>query len=474
MTKHYSKNPRQITKKQDAALLASLDELGDLGGIVHDLDSDQIIGGNQRSRLFSVIGKTADELKAAGQLVIVRELPAPDRQGTVTEGYLVWKDARYAYRAVRWTPEQCEAANLRANMLGGAWDWDALAGFDASVLLASGFEQETLRDWKRDVTGLAALIESTKPEPVDAEPQISLAEQLQEKWQVRTGDIWTLDSGKGAVHRLACGDCTDSATVARVMGGEKAEIIFTSPPYADMRDYTGGDLSTQNLANFIPTWCEYANFQVVNLGIKRDGGEVKEYWNDYIAAARGCDLKLLSWNVWDKGRATSIATQSAMFALEHEFIFVFGVSDKTLNRTIEKSIESSKRLKYARRDSGGRKVRSVRQANGEFRDSVIGNEYQFKNMPSIVQCFPQMARDITTSHPAPFPVELPEIYIDAMTNMVEIVVDPFSGSGTTIIACENLSRHCRAIEISPAYCAVTLQRFQDATGATPTILERLP
>jgi len=53
----------------------------------------------------------------------------------------------------------------------------------------------------------------------------------------------------------------------------------------------------------------------------------------------------------------------------------------------------------------------------------------------------------------------------------EVIYEPFSGSGTTIIACENLGRRCRAVEISPAYVAVALQRFYDHCGKLPVLLE---
>ena len=51
------------------------------------------------------------------------------------------------------------------------------------------------------------------------------------------------------------------------------------------------------------------------------------------------------------------------------------------------------------------------------------------------------------------------------------MLDPFAGSGTTLIACENLGRRCRAVEISPGYVAVTLERWAEHTGQTPTLLE---
>ena len=134
--KLYHKNPRQITDKQFKDLDGSLLRLGDLGGIVHDLNSDEIIGGNQRSRVFD-INKCAVE--------IVQQFDAPDEQGTVALGFVVWKGKRYAYRQVRWDAKQCEEANIRANKAGGGWDFDTLANeFELDELLEWGFDKKEL------------------------------------------------------------------------------------------------------------------------------------------------------------------------------------------------------------------------------------------------------------------------------------------------------------------------------------------
>ena len=76
------------------------------------------------------------------------------------------------------------------------------------------------------------------------------------------------------------------------------------------------------------------------------------------------------------------------------------------------------------------------------------------------------------AHPVPKTLEAWQVFLEAFTTEGSLVYEPFGGSGTTLIACERLGRRCRAIEISPAYCAVTLQRYQDATGKTPILIER--
>jgi hypothetical protein len=134
MPKQYHKNPRQITKKQDADLEKSLKKFGDLSGIVHNLETDEVIGGNQRSRLF-------DFFRGNCEIVLTEEYDKPDEQGTVAFGYLIWNDKKYSYRQVRWDEKTAEEANIRANKAGGTWDFDILSDqWELPDLLEYGFE----------------------------------------------------------------------------------------------------------------------------------------------------------------------------------------------------------------------------------------------------------------------------------------------------------------------------------------------
>jgi len=148
----YHKNPRQITGKQYDDLAKWLLEFGDLSGIVHDLNSDEIISGNQRGRVFDI-----NEC----EIVKVQEFDEPDAQGTVALGYVLWEGNRYGYRAVRWTERQCEQANVVANRAGGEWDFDILGNqFEIPDLLDWGFTEFELGlgaenvDWAGALDGL--------------------------------------------------------------------------------------------------------------------------------------------------------------------------------------------------------------------------------------------------------------------------------------------------------------------------------
>ena len=163
--KPYHKNPRQITKKKFERLNDTLARLGDLGGIVHNLETDEIIGGNQRMQVFQ-----------DGKVEIADTLPEPDDQGTIAQGFIVWKGHRFAYRQVRWDEKTAAEANIAANIGAGDWDWDVIANeWSFPDLVAWGMSEDVLRDWKRDVTALDMMLKSEQGEPVDAEPRRTLA-----------------------------------------------------------------------------------------------------------------------------------------------------------------------------------------------------------------------------------------------------------------------------------------------------------
>ena len=267
----------------------------------------------------------------------------------------------------------------------------------------------------------------------------------------KLGDIWQLGR-----HRLMCGSSTDENDVAKLMNGKSAKILFTSPPYSDMREYNGGkDLSVNNIARFIPTYRAYTDYQCVNLGLQRKEHEIYPYWDEYISIAKDCGYKLMAWNVWDKLMCGSIGQQSAFFPIRHEWIFVFGTGFYEINQTWEKQ-EASINKKQ--------KVQKMRQKDGSTKYTTIGDtSNKYKQMESVLPLNPESGT-IRKLHPATFPVGLPGEYIKAMTDKKDIVIEPFCGSGTTLIACEQLDRVCYGMELDPKYCDVIIKRWETLTG----------
>ena len=267
--------------------------------------------------------------------------------------------------------------------------------------------------------------------------------------RTKHGDLWKLGN-----HRLLCGDSTNPDDVAKLMDGQTAKILFTSPPYSDMRDYNGGkDLSVPHLAKFIQAYRPYTDYQCVNLGIQRKVKEVFPYWNEYRDTETESGYKLLSWNVWDKMESPSIAAQNAFFPIEHEFIFVFGFAPYQLNKTVPK-IWNDKRTTATLRQKDGT---TVRHSRGDISSN-------FKSIGSVLHVHAIKSNTDRGYHPAPFPFELPRNYIEAMTDKGDGVIEPFCGGCTTLLVCEGLKRKCFAMELDPQYCDVILSRWERMTG----------
>lgn len=275
----------------------------------------------------------------------------------------------------------------------------------------------------------------------------------------KPGDIWQLGR-----HRLMCGDSTDAEAVKRLMDGHKGALLFTSPPYSDMRTYGGDkDVSVEHLAQFIDRYARYAPLLVVNLGIQRRDNEVFPYWDVYIEAAHRVGLKLLAWNVWDKLMAGSIGQQNAMIPIRHEWLFCFGREPIEVNKTWKKKEDSIT----------DRKTRKVRQRDGSMKETSFGDGTGvYKKMESVLD-IPERLESVTkqrsetgairAEHPATFPVALPAEYIAACTDKGDIVIEPFGGAGTTLIACEQLGRSAYVMELDAAYCDLIIRRWENFT-----------
>lgn len=227
---------------------------------------------------------------------------------------------------------------------------------------------------------------------------------------------------------------------------------------AEMEECANGyKEEVKSIALFIPKMKEFADVMCVNLGIKRKDFEIVQFWDTYIKTAHDCVMKLLAWNVWDKTFPGSIYAQQAMFPLRHEFVFVFGEKAYKLNRTIPKrSLGTS---------SAVRPIRTRRQTDGSMKVTSARPKPEEVNKPleSVIAIASERGA-IRSKHPAVMPVGLPAEYIKAMTDEGDYVLEPFAGSGTTLIACEQTGRRCLAMEISPEYCEVIKERYEKETS----------
>ena len=396
-------NPRQSTAKQEKHLKESLEKFGMVEPIIFNKQTGYIVGGHFRVRELKKLGIKEIEC------VIVDLNEADEKE-----------------------------LNIRLNANTGSWDWDTLA---------NDWEVVDLEAWGLEIPQFDNEAEELEASEDDYDvPEGGI------ETDIVIGDLFEIGE-----HRLLCGDSTDSDAVARLMNGEKAEILFTSPPYSDMREYNGEkDLSVDRISDFIPTWMPFAEYQVVNLGIQRKDNEIVQYWNEYIEKAKQCGYKLISWNVWDKTQGGSIASATAMFMVTHEWIFVFGNNPKNLNRTIPNQLDKYE-ARHGKDWDKGLKDKSIRGTDDKMK-TTTSKTYTHHQLHTVIQQTPELGH-IRKDHPATFPVGLPTEYIKAMTNESQVVAESFTGSGTTMVAAHQLKRRCYGMELEPKYCAVIIDRM---------------
>jgi site-specific DNA-methyltransferase (adenine-specific) len=309
-----------------------------------------------------------------------------------------------------------------------------LAEWDEELLMAEleGLAAEgiTMDDVGFDLDALEALGASAEPEgnpEADAEPQIDKAEELRAKWGVEPGQLWELGD-----HRILCGDCTNAGDIEKLMCGEYADLWITDPPYNVA--IQGGNHGDPNRTN--------------GLKIENDSMDDASFRAFLVAAYGAADV---------------VMKEGAVF-------YVWHADSEGFN------------FRGAAQDIGWK----VRQCIVWAKSSLVmgRQDYQWKHEPCLygwkegaghywgsdrkqttVMEFNRPQRN--GEHPTMKPVELFAYQIGNSSKAGGVVLDSFSGSGTTIIACEQIGRKCRAIEISPGYCAVAIERWSAATGKTP-------
>lgn len=127
--KQLKHNPRILDEAQEELLKASLEEFGDISGITHNIPTDEIITGNQRSKIIDI---------KKCKVEITNTFKKPDKYGTVAYGYIESEIGRMFYRQVEWDKSKCERACLAANKLGGIWDY---------IKLSDEFRIDELKKW---------------------------------------------------------------------------------------------------------------------------------------------------------------------------------------------------------------------------------------------------------------------------------------------------------------------------------------
>lgn len=311
------------------------------------------------------------------------------------------------------TDEQRRAYMLAHNKLTMNTDFDIelldleLDGIMSIDMSDFGFNVELVEDGSQDI------IEDDVPENAET--------------RCKSGDLWQLGN-----HRLICGDSTDANVIDVLMNGETADIAFSSPPYnvgtgvtesmsGKQTKYNGNDDNKTNddYVDFLNSYihCAIMNAQYVFVNIQS------------LANNKTALIDVLSDNkdiyadtiIWDKGHSAPALAHNVLNST-FEYIHVF--SEKA-NRSI---------------------------GTIDFHGTI----------DNIMHLPPQRNNDYADIHNATFSVEFASWFVSRFAK--NSVLDNFGGTGTTMIACEQLGKKCYMCEIEPTYCDVIIQRWENFTG----------
>ena len=384
----YARNSRTHSEEQIAQIAASIREWGFTTAVLVD-EVGGIIAGH-------------------GRVLAARKLGMEQLPVMVAKG---------------WTDAQKRAYVIADNKLAlnAGWDNEMLT-IELNELLADGFALEMLGF---DPKELGALLE---PEVVEGLTDEDAVPDVPEEPKTKLGDIYQLGN-----HRLMCGDSTSIDAVDKLMDGQKADMVFTDPPY----------------------------------GVAYEGGHNQKKRKGIIAdTLEGDDLTGLFYGALIA--AVPNTKDGAAF-------YVWYASGK--------SIET-----YAALSNLPLKLRAVIQwykiksGLGAFMSQYIPNSepcmYLHKTGCSPAWYGPTNEKTVwelkkeskNTYHPTQKPVELSERAINNSSKAGDEILDLFGGSGSTLIACEKTSRHARLMELDPKYCDVIVKRWEDFTGKKAVLL----
>jgi DNA modification methylase len=372
----YVKNSRTHSDEQVAQIAASIKEFGWTNPILVD-GSNGIIAGHGR-------------LMAARKLGY-KEVPTielADLTETQKKAYII-ADNRLA--------------------LNAGWDNEMLT-IELNDLLADGFALDILGFDPKELTALL------EPEVVEGLTDEDAVPDVPEEPKTKMGDIYQLGN-----HRLMCGDSTSIDAVDKLMDGQKANMVFTDPPYG----------------------VEYQS----NRRTKSAKFDVLANDDKFLDIAPIIEVFSSGWMfVWTSWKVQNTwIDQFESFGYPNNIVIWHkpggGIGD--LKKTFISDYE----------------VALVWNRGAELQGKRIGSVWKINKDSSMKYV-----------HPTQKPVALAEEALDKTTQSKAIVLDLFGGSGSTLIACEKQNRHARLMELDPKYCDVIVKRWEDFTGKKAVLL----
>jgi len=290
------------------------------------------------------------------------------------------------------TEEQQREFIIKDNVGFGEWDWD---------LLANEWDTELLDEWGLDFDFETDLADNEGLTDEDDVPEVA------ENPISKLGDVWLLGE-----HRVMCGDSTSADDVAVLMNGDKADMVFTDPPYGISYDPKSSKHETiKNDDVFLDGWIPLVEDYSQGFIFMWTGYQVVGKWLN-ITEPFGDITNMI---IWSKGGG-GLGDLYKRFSTDFEIALVW-------NR------------------------------GAELKDKRIGSVWEINKDGGA-----------SYVHPTQKPVELIEKALINCSELKDLVLDLFLGSGSTLIGCEKKGRKCYGMELDPKYVDVIVKRWQDYTG----------
>ena len=365
-------NPRVIKDEKFAKLVKSIKEFPQMLEIRPIVVNDEmvVLGGNMRLKACIEAGLTEVPIIKASSL----------------------------------TPDQQKEFIIKDNVGFGEWDWD---------VLANDWDAEKLTDWGLEIPNYEPLVLEAEEDNFEVPDEIQT--------DIVLGDLFEIGE-----HRLLCGNSTDSDQVAKLMNGEKADMVFTSPPY-NANTSAKSDIFNQN-----------KNIKLYSDGYS-DNLETSDYVSFASAVLNNCFIFTnghIFWNV--------------SYNANSRFEYI-----KQIENHLECLIEQICWKKSSHIPFKGSLMREwepiyVFSTNGNLLglNNVHSNHWEVSNNKSQQD-----------NHKACFPIELPSKAIK-LNECYKIILEPFTGSGSTMVAAHQLKRKCYGMELDPKYCQVIIDRMK--------------
>ena len=374
---------------------------------------DSIVGyARNPRRNEKAIPKVKSSLKEYG----FRQPIVVDADGVIVVGHTRWMAAKElgmtevpVHVAENLTPAQIKGYRIADNRTAQESEFDdELLAIELQDLLDAKFDL--------DLTGFDGTeIDNLLKKPVEigedkTESLADKSEDCQEKWRVEVGQFWRCGD-----HMLYCGDCRDAPAMDELLKGVTVDLLLTDPPYGvDCEKFVPADSGKSKLIRK----------DVQRRHVKSDWDKSRPEKETLLSLVRRAEIAIVfggnffadmlpagtHWIVWDK----------------HQTLPTFGDCELAWTNVSRKSV-----VKY----------------DVEF-NGLIGREKE-------------------RFHPTQKPVKLFAQIIDDYTDVGAVVLDPYGGSGTTLIAAEQSGRVARMIDREPKYVATMLERWSVLSGETP-------